>query len=355
MTGKFNVDGKFKRRDGDDGETIGDLPITRGQRPQPCTDLTAIHRRLCVGRRRLAQTSIAGFVAAMKVHGDLLRASTAKRPLLEHHQEDPIAGGRHGLRHHGPSRKHTEAATQEEKTTGIDVADLLGDRHNRFVGTAKPPLSDDIIAVQRPAFAGRRRGEANFDMIGVEPIIGIEKADPVISLGDREQGSYTAGGIATVAVRSVELYVSERQVVDPGLGKPISDKQMVARDGLVAHALDAALEKPFLFLVIGCNHSVTTGHDFPFVRAERWDSTGQEVINQDLCSQITIKTLRTKNAEIARQLGCHRNTVSNIVARAELIEKQTRVKESVYAAFDTKIKVYLQKRYKKDWDEADPG
>lgn len=51
--------------------------------------------------------------------------------------------------------------------------------------------------------------------------------------------------------------------------------------------------------------------------------------------QITIKTLHNqgeKNADIARQLGCHRNTVGNIIARAELIEKQTRAKESVYAA-----------------------
>ncbi len=50
--------------------------------------------------------------------------------------------------------------------------------------------------------------------------------------------------------------------------------------------------------------------------------------------QITIKTLHkqgARNADIARQLNCHRNTVSNIIARKELIEKQTRVKDSVYA------------------------
>jgi len=62
--------------------------------------------------------------------------------------------------------------------------------------------------------------------------------------------------------------------------------------------------------------------------------------------QITIKTLHNqgdKNADIAKQLGCHRNTVGNIIARVGLIEKQTRVKESVYTAFDTKIKEYLEK------------
>jgi transposase len=62
--------------------------------------------------------------------------------------------------------------------------------------------------------------------------------------------------------------------------------------------------------------------------------------------QITIKTLHkqgSKNADIARQLGCHRNTVGNIIAREGLIEKQTRIKESVYAASDEKIKEYLDK------------
>lgn len=62
--------------------------------------------------------------------------------------------------------------------------------------------------------------------------------------------------------------------------------------------------------------------------------------------QITIKTLHkqgSKNAFIARQLGCHRNTVGNIIAREGLIEKQTRIKGSVYAAVDEKIKVYLNK------------
>ena len=62
--------------------------------------------------------------------------------------------------------------------------------------------------------------------------------------------------------------------------------------------------------------------------------------------QITIRTLHnqgSKNADIARQLSCHRNTVRNIIARSNPIEKQTRVKGSVYAAFDTQIKEYLNK------------
>lgn len=62
--------------------------------------------------------------------------------------------------------------------------------------------------------------------------------------------------------------------------------------------------------------------------------------------QITIKTLHDqgdKNTDIAKQLGCHRNTVSNIISRQAPVEKQTRVKDSVYAPYDAKIKEYLDK------------
>jgi hypothetical protein len=65
--------------------------------------------------------------------------------------------------------------------------------------------------------------------------------------------------------------------------------------------------------------------------------------------------MRTKIAEIARQLGCHRNMISNIVARAELIEKQTRVKESVMLLLTQKLKSICKSDYKKDWGETDPG
>lgn len=62
--------------------------------------------------------------------------------------------------------------------------------------------------------------------------------------------------------------------------------------------------------------------------------------------QITIKTLDKqglKQSEIAKQLGCHRHTIANVLQRENFIEKQTRVKDSVYAAFDTQIKEYLDK------------
>ena len=63
--------------------------------------------------------------------------------------------------------------------------------------------------------------------------------------------------------------------------------------------------------------------------------------------QITIKTLHkqgTKNAEIARQLCCHRNTVGNILQREKVTEKQTRLKPSIFASFDAQIKGFIDKK-----------
>lgn len=63
--------------------------------------------------------------------------------------------------------------------------------------------------------------------------------------------------------------------------------------------------------------------------------------------QITIKTLHkqgAKKSQIARELGCHRNTVSNIVKRNGIIEKQTRVRSSVFDPYKQQIQEYLDKK-----------
>jgi len=60
--------------------------------------------------------------------------------------------------------------------------------------------------------------------------------------------------------------------------------------------------------------------------------------------QITIKTLHQqgeKKARIARQIGCHRNTVHNIVKRGSVLKKQTRNKPSVFDPYQAKIKQLL--------------
>jgi transposase len=57
--------------------------------------------------------------------------------------------------------------------------------------------------------------------------------------------------------------------------------------------------------------------------------------------QITIKTLHkqgVKKSQIARQLGCHRNTINNILERETLSEKQTRVRSSIVDPYKDKIK-----------------
>lgn len=63
--------------------------------------------------------------------------------------------------------------------------------------------------------------------------------------------------------------------------------------------------------------------------------------------QITIKTLHKQGArtsQIARELGCHRNTVLNIVKRGKVIEKQTRARSSIFDPYQPKIKEYLDKK-----------
>jgi transposase len=62
--------------------------------------------------------------------------------------------------------------------------------------------------------------------------------------------------------------------------------------------------------------------------------------------QITIKTLHkqgTKKSQIARQLGCHRNTVNNVLERKTVSEKQTRVKSSIFDPYKEKIEELLDK------------
>jgi len=63
--------------------------------------------------------------------------------------------------------------------------------------------------------------------------------------------------------------------------------------------------------------------------------------------QITIKTLKNQgktNRDIASEMNCHRNTVSNILSRLHLIERQTRNKSSYFDRFFDLIKKYLDQK-----------
>jgi transposase len=60
--------------------------------------------------------------------------------------------------------------------------------------------------------------------------------------------------------------------------------------------------------------------------------------------QITIQTLHkqgVKQAAIAKQLGCHRNTVHNVLRRENIREKQVRVKPSRFDRYKAQIKEWL--------------
>src|SRR6266516_1465570 len=66
----------------------------------------------------------------------------------------------------------------------------------------------------------------------------------------------------------------------------------------------------------------------------------------DMYQQYTVQTLHkqgVKHADIARQLGCHRNTVTNILERKTVIEKQTRQRSSLLDAHKVTIKELHEK------------
>ncbi|MCX6751839.1 MAG: IS21 family transposase [Candidatus Nomurabacteria bacterium] len=63
--------------------------------------------------------------------------------------------------------------------------------------------------------------------------------------------------------------------------------------------------------------------------------------------QITIKTLDKqglKQSEIARQIGCHRHTITNVLQREKFIEKQTRKKGSFFDPHQQQIKEWREKK-----------
>ena len=63
--------------------------------------------------------------------------------------------------------------------------------------------------------------------------------------------------------------------------------------------------------------------------------------------QITIKTLHKQGvnkSQIAREMGCHRNTVSNVVGREVLLDKQSRNKASFFDDYKQQISQWLEKK-----------
>ena len=68
----------------------------------------------------------------------------------------------------------------------------------------------------------------------------------------------------------------------------------------------------------------------------------------NMYKQITIKTLNKQGAsqtKIAGSVGCHRNTVRNILKRNEVVEKQTRSKSSYFDKYRELIKGFLDQKY----------
>lgn len=63
--------------------------------------------------------------------------------------------------------------------------------------------------------------------------------------------------------------------------------------------------------------------------------------------QITINTLHRqgiKQSAIAKQLGCHRHTIANVLQREHLFEKQTRQKGSLFDPYQQQIKEWIEQK-----------
>lgn len=63
--------------------------------------------------------------------------------------------------------------------------------------------------------------------------------------------------------------------------------------------------------------------------------------------QITIQTLRKQGLQktaIAKQLGCHRHTITNVLKRDQVIEKQSRLKGWIFDTYKTEITQWRDKK-----------
>src|SRR5262245_45405656 len=93
-------------------------------------------------------------------------------------------------------------------------------------------------------------------MVGLEPVVRVEKSDALAIAGNRQERPDGARGIAVVRVIAVEPDVPDAFAVDPILRKTVRNEDMFRRHGLLANALDAALQQPFLFLEVRRNDRV---------------------------------------------------------------------------------------------------
>jgi hypothetical protein len=110
-------------------------------------------------------------------------------------------------------------------------------------------------------------------VVGLEPVVGVEQADGVVFLADRDQRADAARRVAEVAVVAIELEMAHARFVEPGLRKAVGDENVIRSDRLLANAGDATFEQRPIFSIVGCDDCVTRAaiHRVSFVCA-RHDS-----------------------------------------------------------------------------------
>ena len=95
------------------------------------------------------------------------------------------------------------------------------------------------------------RRDAGSDMVLVDPIVGIKKANSVIGFRNAKQRAYPARRIAVIAMGAVEPDMAHARAVEPVLREAVGDKDVVGGESLRLHAFDAALQQRSQFLMIG--------------------------------------------------------------------------------------------------------
>ena len=198
-----------------------------------------------VRRRRVSGLAIVVRPLGIIVDGSFLHDLRFELFSLQRPVEHAIADRRELNRHKRKVGNDLVAARQEEKATCVDMRRdrRIRNVHDRAIEPAQIPLGNHIVAVLVP-LGGL---DAARNVVLLEPVVGIEEPDTVISFRDSQQRPDGPGRVAEVGVFAVKLQVTHRLIIDPVLRKPIRNHEMIGRSGLGENASNAAFDEPFFF------------------------------------------------------------------------------------------------------------
>lgn len=197
-------------------------------------------RFLHVGRRLFAGSPVVTLPQSLVIDGDVICHGADQVLPLERTIEEAVADAGRLLRHQSPHGQDVECAAKKGEAVGVD---MLVDRFDRgqhqgpSVGANRPAQCGDVVALGDRCSGGHAR----FDVIELEPIVSVEKADRFVLVRRSKERANAAGRAAVVAMRRVKREVASSS------GKPIlrvavGNHEVVGAKGLALHAGNASLE-----------------------------------------------------------------------------------------------------------------